>query len=40
MIELIRLVPASGATWLRRGLQSSAGHTEDGLPRKYNPNRL
>ena len=25
-----------GATWLRRGLQSSAGHTEAQLPRKYN----
>jgi hypothetical protein len=24
-----------GATWFRRGLQSSAGHTEDWLPRKY-----
>ncbi len=24
-----------GATWLRRGLQSKAGHTEDQLPRKY-----
>lgn len=24
-----------GATWLRRGLQSSAGHTEDQSPRKY-----
>lgn len=23
-----------GATWLRRGLQSSAGHTEDQSPRK------
>ncbi len=23
-----------GATWLRRGLQSSAGHTEDPQPRK------
>ncbi|AMO97205.1 hypothetical protein CFter6_4617 [Collimonas fungivorans] len=30
---------ASGATWFRRGLQSSAGHTEDRLPRKYNRNR-
>lgn len=24
-----------GATWFRRGLQSSAGHTEGWLPRKY-----
>jgi len=24
-----------GATWLRRGLRSSAVHTEDQLPRKY-----
>jgi len=27
---------AMGATWFRRGLQSSAGHTEGQLPRKYN----
>jgi hypothetical protein len=25
-----------GATWFRRGLQSSVGHTEDQLPRKSN----
>ncbi|VXB25409.1 hypothetical protein MASSI9I_20295 [Massilia sp. 9I] len=30
-MELLSL----GATWFRRGLQSSAGHTEDWLPRKY-----
>ena len=29
-----------GATWFRRGLQSSAGHTEGGLPRKYNLKNL
>jgi len=29
-----------GATWFRRGLQSSAGHTEGGSPRKYNLKKL
>ena len=28
--------PITGATWFRRGLQSSVGHTEDQLPRKSN----
>jgi hypothetical protein len=28
--------PIMGATWFRRGLQSSVGHTEDQLPRKSN----
>jgi hypothetical protein len=37
----MRYNPGSvGATWLRRGLQSSAGHTEGGLPRKYNLKNL
>jgi hypothetical protein len=29
-----------GATWFRRGLQSSAGHTEGWLPRKYTQKKL
>jgi hypothetical protein len=29
-----------GATWFRQGLQSSAGHTEGWLPRKYNQKKL
>ena len=38
---VIRYNPKSvGATWFRRGLQSSAGHTEGGLPRKYNLKNL
>ena len=34
--NLVSAAPIMGATWFRRGLQSSVGHTEDQLPRKSN----
>jgi len=35
VVCLVYQISAMGATWLRRGLRSSAVHTEDQLPRKY-----
>ena len=34
--NIVFTAPIMGATWFRRGLQSSVGHTEDQLPRKSN----